>query len=495
MTRAVRFDDFSGGEWGQKGARQAARNQFSAKNMLVYRDGSVGPRAGLEAAAVTGLPNGLVWGLAATPVAGADLIVVVGAQPYKVNSAGGGAAAAYSAALAATPTKPMDFVRLGTDVYGVSYADKAYKFVATGPTLTALAASPGGRAVAVLGQRLIVANTTVQGERLHYSAAGDFTSWPAANYIDVDDDWPITGLWAQRGHLLISKQTGFYTHTGTPGGSDSAVRKIATRPGPLWPPGQALLGNDWLAYVPVNGHFPAMFNGAVGEFLRNLPVNSAEPYLEDGRLPDYTVRPIQEDGCIVLDSAASKAMVLLNGVWTFHDFEASVPLVAGDGDRLVFCDGGAAGAAGVVYNWLPDSNAPGREASTWERAGDGSSTPFDAYLHLPEWWTDRDEEVRVRSVVVEFASWATGSGSTNHFDLTVRAVGRRDAAVSKDSTVLSFDEAAATSSSSGTVRQKVFLVGDQGDGRGFQVRFANVRGCSIRSVTAHLEPAAGRRGT
>ena len=46
-TPLIVYDDFRGGDWGNKGSKLAAKNEFRALNMLVYRDGQVGPRPGV----------------------------------------------------------------------------------------------------------------------------------------------------------------------------------------------------------------------------------------------------------------------------------------------------------------------------------------------------------------------------------------------------------------------------------------------------------------
>ncbi len=52
MSPQVTFADFSGGEFGQLGPTGARPNMFTGSNVMVYKDGSVGPRPGVIQVAV-----------------------------------------------------------------------------------------------------------------------------------------------------------------------------------------------------------------------------------------------------------------------------------------------------------------------------------------------------------------------------------------------------------------------------------------------------------
>jgi hypothetical protein len=161
--------------------------------------------------------------------------------------------------------------------------------------------------------------------------------------------------------------------------------------------------------------------------------------------------------------------------------------VASNGQYVYLCDGGAAGAAPNFYVWDPTLDTPGIEGGSQSRAGDDSSTALSGTLTFPEWWSQDAAEVYVRSVIVDFKSYNTGSATNNHFDLTVNALRRYQAGAAQASTTQSWDQAAASSSASGTLRREIIGYGEQGMGNGAQLAFTNVRGIAIERVTMILE--------
>lgn len=99
---------------------------------------------------------------------------------------------------------------------GVQYADEFYIFRTsgtllkyTGAALTTIAGSPMGTNASVFKDRLFILNTesSTLASRLYFSEAGDFTTWPAINFIDVNfgDGDLLTACHPYQDRLIIFK--------------------------------------------------------------------------------------------------------------------------------------------------------------------------------------------------------------------------------------------------------------------------------------------------
>lgn len=498
--RVVVFDRFSGGEHGRLGAYKAPESTFTALNMLVTADGSLCVRPGLRDRTPTGLQAGQAYAFETTPVPGQDGLLVshsftsgVKAYAFDLLSASPGAATAYGGGgFPAAPTKVLDVAKAATLLYLTSQGDRSYKIDPVALTVDALVGSPGGGAIAIYGERLLVANQGT-GRRVQYSAAGNFSSWPAANYFDVGDDFHVAGLASQRQHLLIAKQNGFWVLTGVPG-VDDALRKVASFEGPVRAHQGALGRDDEYWFAPVLYPGPARFDGVRPRRLAHLQytgLSSGGDNDTDPSPPDFAVCPlgrgISGAGVLFVSGADNRAALFHNGVWTFHTFGVDIAFGAADSNYAYLCDGASASTSPKVYSFDYDGDSPGIEGSTHSRPGDATSVPVDAEVTFPEWWASDGDEVNVRAVIVDFMKWNTGGSATNHFDLVATTLRRYNNAGGLDATTVNFDEAGAASSATGTLHRQVLHLGDAAKGNGFRLRLANVRGVAIQRIEVIVE--------
>jgi hypothetical protein len=262
-TGIVLFENYSGGEYGRLGSAKAPAHTFTATNMLVTADGSLCVRPGLIKRNPSGLANGVVHGFGNTPVPLNDLWFVQGTAVRTFASDGTNLKTS-GTALAETPAAPVDWKTDGTSILFASPEDKIYRVSPQGgvtvPTVAGLTGSPGAKCIEVYGDRIVAGDIDGSFDyRLRYSDVADPNSWPSANFVDVGDSYYLSGLYAQRQHLLIMKQNQIYVMTGSLG-SSQVLRKVYTGNGPLHPL-QARMGQrDLVWYQHLFAKHPATFD-------------------------------------------------------------------------------------------------------------------------------------------------------------------------------------------------------------------------------------------
>lgn len=523
--RVVEYRDFRGGEFGRLDAWNAPKNSWTGVNMLLYRSGELGVRAGLRDVTPAGVGTGLVRGLFTSPSSTIFVTYLQGTAAKQFTPTPGNSLFSFTGALTTTPTLPVQSHYVGDNVYFVTSNSGAYKL--SNGALTALTGSPNGITIAAYGDRMVIGFAAATANRLRFSAAADFNSWPSANFIDVGDSDFMSAIFVQRGHLAILKErNGLFVLTGVPGVNET-LRQASRFPGPKNSRlGYAITPRDKVWYIYADGQTPVQFNGASATELDHLAVQSFNGGSPQVPVGVETFRNIDPDGALFLaanstdaNTTTGSALMFYNGVWTKHSFgvalegyaahaitkapkDPSGAIAASNIDlaaSFTFTDGGGAAAVPKFYGWTPTLDRPGSETVLGttpapERAGDASTAQVSGSVTFPEWHSETGEEFYVRQVIVDFRKWNTGGSLTNHFDLKVTALRRYDAAGTKDSTTLSFDEAGSLSSSAGTLARQVFSFGDQGLGSGFQLAFSNVRGVAIQRIAAILDTQPGRYG-
>lgn len=492
----IKFDNFKFGDYGSYGGSKAApEGSFDALNMLVYADGSIGPRPGWANRTPNDMPNGKLVALLITQTPTRNLVFIVADDVRAANLAllpGSGSVS--MGTLDTTPTTAV-YPKAGTAEYYIAVpGDKCYKLDPPSGTITSLAGSPGGTELEVYGLRLVVVDSGAK-YRILYSAANDFESWPAENFLNVGDLWDITALREQKNHLTIMKSRGTYVMTGVPGTASAVVRKIDRSYGPLMPSQADIDQQDTITFIPAFRQNPATFDGAQTQQVSYL--TSLDPDRDsDASLPLVrgftTTLGDQAPSTLVLTQGDGHDIMVVNqnGVWTKHHVEKSISgMVRGGytGDVYV-TDGGADASPSKIYSNHFNKNRPGFSTDQEMQPGDDSLTPPQAYVAIPQWWAPDDTEVTVRQVIVDYTKWNTGADATNHFDIIPTSYGRFNAdAVTQDP--ISFDQAGSGAGGS---------VGDNTTGRfvagfpycygaGFSIKLDNIRGVAIRSITVEVE--------
>jgi hypothetical protein len=510
------WDNFSAGDYGKRGGERAGKGTFHAQNMLVYSDGKIGPRAGLKNITPASMPTGKLLAFVATPVAGKDGLFIIDKQPYWFDLFNTVTApTAMAADLDQTPEQPA-VVRLDTttmlfpvryDVSGTSTSDGTYRIDVINNTVAKLTAAPGGIDVNFLDQQVIIASSEFL-PRIFGSSPTDPNSWGEGRFADVGDNWQTTALWPIRNALAILKRTGIHVLQGVLGDADTErYTKVSTSDGVLHSWESDRDADDRIWFWPTFRKLPASFDGATVRYEGHLELTQA---IE--RDETIAATPTKR-GVVVIEGhmtpssvvfvqggTAQRGIVQHNGIWTLHHWETSISGMLGQGgpvsQQLLATDGGGTGVAAKIFTTLLNLDRPAFTSDGLASPGDNSSTPVDAWVTLPQWWSPDGREVKVSQVIVDFTSWNTGTAATNHFDIAVRVLGRDRAsevvrATATDSEPDAFDEVVGSSSTDGTRRRKTFMF-DCPPGAGIEITLSNIRGCAIRSVTAVEAKRPGR---
>jgi hypothetical protein len=512
------YSDFSGGEYGLLGGLHAPPNSFTGVNMQLYQNGALGPRAGLKDLAPTGVPTGILRGLGWCSYTAKQIWFCVGSTIYGFNDSGVGSAVfTYTGTLTAQPTYPLQAAVDPAGTYITNFADKSYLINHTSVALTALTGSPGGRAICLQNNRMLIGGVGTglnSGNRIRFSDLDNYNSWTSTNFVDIGDGWQIRAMYPQRTHILIAKEDGSWWVLYGDIATSPVVRKVyGTGSGsgdpnlavsaPWAPTDAVMLENGHILFIPNGKDYPAQFSGAITDHQRHLQwLSGAVTSIGGGDLPpSLAMRSLNYNDEVGVVSgiagagAANRCLLRHEKAWTYHTFETAIGgwMVMGGGDKPVIATPGSVGVAPKFYAWHTYLNRPGVASGTLESTGDASNTAPAASFTLPEWWGHQGEIAHVRSVFVDFLRYDPNNGQTNHFDLTVTAL-RQYEGTSTTSSSLSFDEASSSGSDTGVLKRKIFQFGGQGRGNGFQLNFSNIRGIAIQKIVVEIEVSAEETG-
>lgn len=497
MTHSIRYNDFSGGDWGDSDASVAPRNRFKAKNMMVCRDGTICPRPGLRevTADYTGLPTGEILGYGYSPDSTARIYFVIGTTVHHVPAEGTGAAGSYGT-IAAAPTAfhlPQETNRVdiggNTWLYLSFKGSGLYRQLLSGATWELVYADTDIVDVTRSLNRLYA----VGGYQLRYTDYDDFTSWPAANTTKVGFTYaPRCVVDTGFGIYVFRQGDGLWYLTGDASGGGYRVSNIHGEKSP----GHTSVWYDRMGlaiWIPQDRKAPIIVDRQVVD---ERSLDHLRTWCDSDPSNDVGVAQSSEyDDLVFVHAVDDKGLARINDVWVELDFGVSVSkcICRLSTDRFSLSDGGASGVAPKFYRWKPSLGRPGFTSDTDAAPGDGTNVPLDAHLYLPEIVLGDEDNAGsgiVETVEVEFVSWNTGTVETAHFDLVVRTwdpAGEGGATGLRDSAVQSFDEAVSASATTGTRQRISYEVGDQGRGRRHQVRFDNVRNVSFKDITVNMD--------
>lgn len=500
----ISFESFEGGERGLFDDFKPIPSSFRAVNLLKNMAGELMVRPGLQNITPSGYATtGKVWAFGATSHTNANRFFVQGTA-VKTFVDGGTSLQSVVATLDSTPAEACPYVE-GDFIYFSNRGDGIYKLDCspTPPVLTKLTGAPGGRALAIYGSRLVTANyDDAFPYRIRFSDENDFNSWPAENFIDVDNAFQIGGLFVQNNHLTIMKQESFWALYGVPGVNDT-LRKVIRMNGGLNQFAGAVGYLDEIAFHGLGMRTPGLFNGVKAINKHNLQYGVTTAGTPAAQIPEIGVFAVRamDEGFVLIDSASNQAATLLQDTWTYHTFGVDVSGMGtniGNIDNVILTtDGGGTSIIPKFYVWYPTAMTPGIEGSGSMRAGDDSATALSGTLTMPEYWQDNfrgsgNKEFHVSKVIIDFRSYNTGSSTHNHFDLQVKAM-RVDDAQTFTSATQSWDEASSSSSASGTVRRVVFTPEGLPYGNGFQLLLTNIRGIAIQGFQILLNPSVEKK--
>lgn len=500
------FADFSGGEWGSLDPARVPDTFFSARNMVVYRSGALGPRPGLRSFPLGRTPVGPINGIGYA--GGARPVVYVDGTAVWTVGDDGVARQAGTISAAPNPRIPIHFeaTDAGNVFIFVPNGGRTYKIeTMTGSGSLIDLNTSGGVAGDVYGIRLIRSNTF--GQRIFWSNPNNVTAWEADSFLDVTLARAIVFMAEQRNALTIVTIDGsWYVLQGVPGVND-IMRRVTggkTVPPQMAPEAFVDIGDDLIHYLSPINNFPGTFDGSEHAELPYLSMTPEDPLASYARgsvtdaynaatafqgadnaspafvLPHHIVGP---NGRLLLKH---------NGVWTLHEFETPMsPLWASNGRGRLY---GVRGTTPEVLTTQLRLDRPAFTSDTTVRPGDNRDQPLDCHVTFPESWSEDGDELRVREVMVDFVRWNTGVVEPNRIHATVTALAR-GSGVEPISRTRTWEQPGSSSPATqdGTKDRIRFGFGDQGTGAGWRLKLHGLRGVALRQVVVVADPQPGNQ--
>lgn len=220
----VTYDDFSGGDWGLTRLSKVPKIQYFGTNVQLYPDGSIGPRNGIVQLTPTGIPTTASARPQILFARDGKIFFIVNSTVYYMASYRATTLTTCSGAVAggtsSSAAQMYTDLRLGR--YWINRVGLGFGYV-SGTAWTTVATPANFRMIAVKGERMIGCS----GRIIYFSDAGDFTSWPALNQIDLGEGSNIQGLVTSGDTLYAITEASIFAVQGTLG-STTSVRQIAS---------------------------------------------------------------------------------------------------------------------------------------------------------------------------------------------------------------------------------------------------------------------------
>lgn len=283
---AVRFNDFSGGDWGQVDPAKVKANQFSGVNVVPYGSGLLGVRAGWKLLPLTGKvaggnpPNytGIVRGF---DLMRDHLTLVVDTKSYDIywdlSLAPGGTLPAVAPATlpAGVTANALAHAQLlysndggGVKEWLLSNGILCLKSAGATPAWQPLstvggATAPGNLSVLARWQLYLIGVDQAVPWRIRFTQVNEFGPnflvWPPANYLDMSTTDPVTAVKGIFNLLYLGKASGWFSVSGVLGVLAS-VRELAIGNGPIDNRAASVTTDNRVVYWPVQ-KVPAFWNG------------------------------------------------------------------------------------------------------------------------------------------------------------------------------------------------------------------------------------------
>lgn len=527
-TQLVDYSDFSAGEYGVLEPWRAPKGTFTGKNVVQYDTGAIGPRNGLIEIEID--PDGdsflgtiLSVGNFGRKSQSRMWVIMDTTGGNKIYSVERDGTVSDVTEIDAVPTilEPVQSASFEGTEYLCIVSEGLYKLDDDADPIefSLVDDSPGTRCFARWGERFLAAGggddvdpvgpdgSTIPNNRVYFSEPGDPEDWPALNYFTLTG--AVVGLYPQRSQLAIATTEGWWVLTGVPG-VNAVLRKQIAGITPSWPnQGTVVEPSGNVGFVIGSNedaqaiHSLGLFTGSSVVYSSTLPFGNGQNYSTEA--PTYQALFLRgPDDWIVQggkDTAPNQAAHFRGGSWHKYEWEVEDETLMGwmigsvQTDRQFVWVNGDDATAPRLFEWQSYNNKPGFASDDRAQPGDASETPIDAEFTLPEWHEENGKDVGITEIVVDFTSWDTGADDTNHFDLVPTVLRTFGETAPKVGGTLSFDEAVASSSETGTRRRIRYQGVARGlDGTGFQLAFSNIRGCAISRVQVLLETDGPRVG-
>jgi len=497
LTTVV-YDKWDKGEFGTMNPAQAPNGSWTGSNVVVYKDGMIGPRPGMREITFSNAPskNGPMLGFGFSPVAQTDdtpIFFILEDRPYLFDPSATTPALVAASTDLTDPPANTDASRVlskescrlvGDEVYFTVNDDAAYRLNCRTQVLTRITDSdPEGQGtdIELFRDRMFVANG---GVRVFYSDAADFDTWPSGSFFDVGAAYRVIEMLTFRDALILFTQWGTYTFTGS-SPADGTLRRTSET---LAPRDKASVAtNNEILYIPSSRSAPVTYNGSYGDEQKLM-------HLEDWKPASQNAYGVQSYGNrdVLFLSGNSKLLWRKNEAWSFHTMGGSVGpwITRYFDDNVVLAYPGTASVDPKFYMLSMNLERPGFTSDQFAQPGDDSDTPLNASFSLPTYLAPEGKELRVRSVTVDFIKYDTGSSVANNISVQTETLyGELEQGYSQSAPnpVVLFNEDGSFATSDGLHQRKV-LRGTAGPfGGGYRISLLNLRGVAIDRVVVEFE--------
>jgi hypothetical protein len=501
----VRFAGWTQGDAGRVDPAFAGPMQWYGDNVQLYNSGLIGPRWGLKRVTVSGsltLPG--ANGPRGFATVGNNLLITTDRTylaPLSTLETGAVSTTAF-ATYPAAPTGWVTFVPMTDALVYALVNDVLYQHN-TGTFTTTAVATPATFSFIRRWNLYCAAVDKTTKYRLWFSevSAGgfNFSSWPAANYLDIGDNEPITAIVPMYNTLFVGKRSGWWAVTGVIG--EATVRQISSGDGPVDARGASATADNRIAYWPKSPN-PAFFNGSASSVMLDHVTATYNPSAAQA----VTASPTGRTNLFGFDTGTNSRALLIAalGGASYHTFAQRLAGFAPDvisngyglpaGYVLAAKQSSIAGEALEVYAWQVDPDRPPLSGDTLGSYGDSSNTPIVAGFRTRAHYDGQGRDVRARSIIVRFRAWGVGS-STNKlrpgFGVSIEALGPYEDA-SATSQVQSWRVPYGQVSQAGQDFTVRFGLGEQGFGAGFRVVVSNMVGVAIRDIVVGVDTRGQR---
>lgn len=549
----IKLDDFSGGWAGDVDRSRAKKGQWFGQDVMLYTDGLLGPRHPIRKIPITSPPA-----LAGTPprVDEGLLFERVGGVSSGAFVLSGTNAYFYLSAIAdlTTPRTITTVAMGGKDGAPVlaMLETAVFATIDTGASRMVKVGFPGGGTVAfVLNAgapdpvnvfvRWLERMVYAINDKIGYSDANAFATWPAANIQAVGDGSKITALVPAPLALYVAKQSGWFVVTGVLG-STATTKQVWERGGvePAQQAGTAVVpafGKPGVRTVAAWDRGMLWLRRRANDGESDLPTTTTA--VENSELMSFTGAQMEQiatirtsrqarlqvlpRGAAVLDcqnapvaSAVQHVAYVVNADKTLsrHIFPAAYistqdqvvcPLQPAeganhenpgyDGDHLQFAYANNAGNLEVAM-WRFRASRPGygsddpaQQASTTN----GGQANIVGVVEFPDWWDTEGRQIKVQTVHVSGRKYdnstAAGFVSTARLRAQATLLGRIDQTGDDTNNPSAVVTGLQEVIGIGAGDQDFYCavnVNDGGWGCGFRLRL-ELEMCSIRSVWVQLE--------
>lgn len=493
---AIRFDDFSGGDYGDLDPARAGNDQYRGNNVRVYDSGLIGPRAGLKPLTITGLPNHThTPGPKAFSVLDNKLLIVLN-RIYQIplNTLAAAEQDTYPTAAANT----VRFARAGGVLYslkdGVVYKHVGAATVAT-PSLPALFSD------LVQWEQWLIAIDAAVPYRIWFteltSAGPNFDVWPVNNFLFVGGNEPINSLLPIYNTLYAGKTSGWWAVSGVLG-IQASSRNISIGNGPVDSRRAAVMTDNRIVYWP-NEDSPAFFNGESTRVLSRQSLRQAQSqFPSDGIAVTPTHQKVYMAGDADADNNATDLYEYAQNRWSYLSLNSAIGGITPSDPRI-----GQALPSGVIFtvnnpttvgdpvvisSFQHDLDRPAHTDDTYASPTDPGETELvTGSFDLKAWYDGQGRQVWLTGLIVQFRKWPSGvAGSLNRMVVRVEAHGGYESGTAVGGDV-EWSEPSERAPAGGADDSYRLNLGAQGWGNGFQIKFPVLAGVAIREVIAVVE--------